>query len=268
MANPKSLEDIIKYPEINNGMVVLPTVKRETNKKVTQPRIEILNGRTYYRDSNGMIMDLDDKGNPVKAKYIGGTKSQTRDKFWEQAPIMRHAVDSIAGRYGLNPNLLRNRLSHEGFVDKNIKYNNYHVLNKDNENPRNSSNYEFLQNPNYRMDGFDSFGMDDVGTMLKEGKVNLINETWYDETGTNEHMRDTNSASGRNNLDNIGLQAATLRYFRDTAKQNYPNATDAELDAYANMYYNRGESGANKYIKRNGTKGYNIRKSLTNAKTK
>lgn len=244
----------------------------------------------YYKKLNytgGLaVQDYDENGNPIKINYIGsntkipkeGTpgreaivdkvNAEVRDKYWKQAPIMRHAVDSIANAYGINPSIIINRMNEEGYTDNAIKENNFSYLNsrkelKENPNSydaddfdriiRESSNYQKLNYANWN-GGFNEFGLDDVATMLQQGKVNLINEDWYDTENVNEHKRDVLTANGHRNSDNIGIMAATLKYLRNKAAKDFPNSSNSFLDNAAGIYFNRGETGGKEYIKRNKTK--------------
>ena len=192
--------------------------------------------------------------------YIGGTIEESRNKFWKEYPSVEHAVDSIANAYQINPDIIKYRLNHEGYVDSSITSNNinhtlkiYHPKNNDLKSNINTHS------------GFFSFGLDDVGTLIKEGKIKLINEKWYDGQNKNEKNRSVNSAVGETDLDNIGIMTATLKYYRDQAKKDYPKASNEDLDRYSVIYYNRGQQGAKKFINAGG-KGYNIRRTLEETK--
>lgn len=186
------------------------------------------------------VQDVDKNGNPIKHDYIGGTTKETREKYWKQAPIVRHAVDSIANEYGINPNILKERLSLEGFVDDNIRNNNNYI---------DASTYHALHRNSSSNEGFGLFGLDDVGTMIDQKKVKLINEKFYTIDNYNEKGRSVQSVTGHTPLDNIGIMAATLKYFRDEAKKDFPNASSKYLDKAASIYYNRGAAGGYKYLK-------------------
>lgn len=235
--------------------------------------LEYINGRWYYNgkprstknftliDSNGYrkslvedgslsVQDVDENGNPIKSQYIGGTKEEARDKYWEQAPIMRHAVDSIAGIYGINPTVLRNRLNREGFVDNSIKRQNKRLQTQGSS--RDQSNYRKLNKPLASLHtGTNEFGLDDVMTYIEQGNVVPTPETSYWDTNfTNEHNRVTHAVSGETNADNISLMGATLKYFRDKAAEDFPNASRITLDEAAGIYYNRGAAGGKAYLKK------------------
>ena len=209
----------------------------------------------YYKTPmpNGSlaVQDVDDNGNPIKRSYIGGTKQQTRDKFWKQSPIIRHAIDSIANEYKISPSILRARLNHEGFVDEAIKSNN-HIYNEDSSYIPNYSvpTYKMLNSFDGRYNGFNYFGLDDVADFIEEGKVKLKNENWFDNYNENEHGRIVHSANGEKVQDNIGIMAATLQYMQNQAKKDFPNASRRTLDEAVNVYFNKGITAGKKYIQK------------------
>lgn len=188
--------------------------------------------------------------------YIGGTAEQTRKKLWSVKPKIKAATDSIAKAYNISPELLRERLDVEGFTDLIIRGNNAAYLNPDTINDEFNRRKHFVGAPEdsilfnyrYQVPGMEGFGTDDTGTLIKEGKVKLINERWRDGSGINEKGRDVNPAEGLTNLDNIGITAATLKYFRDEAKKRNPKLTGKHLDEAAGIYYNRGITGGQKYL--------------------
>ena len=223
----------------------------------------------YYKgltsDGNLIVLDVNKNGKPNKHNYIGGTRKQTHEKYWNDNPIVRHATDSIANEYGLNPNVLRNRLNLEGFTDLAIIGNNNRALapsDMKNDYPK-TSDYNFL-NANSEdlgefvydngrianMNGFQAYGLDDVGTMIKEGKVKLINEKYRTGDAINEKGRIVHSVDGLTQKDNIGITAASLKYFRNKAAKDFPNSNNTFLDNAAGIYYNRGETGGKKYLKK------------------
>lgn len=184
--------------------------------------------------------------------YLGGATNEARRMFWKKFPKTAAATDSIAKAYGINPALLRDRLNHEGFTDEVIRTNNmtYSFPNVENA----FTDDKLLQE---ELSGYNYFGLDDVGTLIKEGKVKLINEQWKDGESTNERGRNVHPAYGITNLDNIGITAATLKYLRDEAKKKNPTFNNPALDRAASIYYNRGISGGQNYINNGGT-GYVI----------
>lgn len=230
------------------------------NGKPTNKTHIILDTDGYYKqvmpDGTLAVKDYDENGKPNKITYIGGTTKESRDKYWQQAPIARHAVDSIANSYGINPGILRTRLDVEGYTDRAIKFNNNYALsyNKDKHiaddglNLRKSSNYEGLLTADYN-DGFNYFGLDDIASLIDEGKVQPINEEWYPIENENEKGRIILSTNGYSNLDNIGLTAATLKYLRNEVAKDFPKANRTFLDEAAGIYYNRGVAGGRSYLK-------------------
>lgn len=190
--------------------------------------------------------------------YIGGKPDEARATFWEQEPVMQHAVDSIAKQYGINSDALKYRLNREGFVDSEINSRNNAL--KRNKNIERG--YDLLNGEIYNS-GAQYFGLDDVGSLITDKKVNLINENWYDEDFENEKCRHTHAVVGKTTADNIGISAATLKYFTDIAKQDNPNISDYDANRYGLAYYNRGVVGGRKWVK-SGAKGYNYKRSLEN----
>ena len=186
--------------------------------------------------------------------YIGGNQAQSRQAFYNSYPEVVRATDSVANAYKINPRLLRTRLADEGYVDAGIRYNNSSRNTLDRAAVLRGLLYQTPQ-------GYDPhiYGLDDGATMINNGQVKLINEKWDDADFTNENGRQTKMAVGVTPLDNIGIMAATLQTFRNQAKEDFPNATDDDLDVYANTYYNRGRVGGRSYIKRKGkTRKYSL----------
>ena len=196
-------------------------------------------------------------------RYIGGTRQETWNKLWNKRRRLSNAVDSIAGRYGIDSDVLKYRLNHEGFTDNLIQDNNdvYRA-------PyiyRYTSDEDLLNED--ALSGFNSFGLDDAADYIDSGKVKLINEQWNSGTGHNEKGRKTNSAEGLTTRDNIGIVAAHLKYFKDLAKTKHPNYSSDELNRASLIYYNRGETGGEKYINSssNNPNEYNYKRRLESA---
>lgn len=202
----------------------------------------------------------------IKPTYIGGTTDEARAEFWRQEPVMQHAVDSIANEYGINPEALKYRIDREGFTDNVIYQRNYAVKHPNQLDVNKYRGYKLLHSPEFRS-GVEHFGLDDVGTMIFNGDVKPINENWYDGEFTNEKGRTTKYAESDDAAGNIGLTAATLKYFNDKAKSDFPKASQQDLDRYGLAYYNRGASGGKKWVE-NGAKGYNFRRRLESRGTK
>lgn len=188
--------------------------------------------------------------------YIGGSTSEARDKYWQTDNEMRMLTDSVASQYQINPDLLRTRMDNEGYTDARIKEINKDV--KEGAN-RTLTGEALFHSTSLPYVAGEEFGLDDVGTYINEGTVNLINENWGDGQFLNEHGRWTNMAMGHNYSDNVGIMAATLKGLRELAKKDFPHASDADLDRYASAYYNRGIKGGREWVK-NGAKGYKLNK--------
>lgn len=200
--------------------------------------------------------------------YIGGkTRKETWDKYWDSDPVMKHATDSVAARYGISPKSLRNRLNNEGFTEAVIKHNNALIQN----NPTSlflDRGYSLLNAKN-AYNGFKHFGLDDMYDYINNGTVKLINENWNDEWNKNEQGRRVHSANGLTVADNIGITAAALKGFKNIASKDFPGTSDYDLDRYSNAYFNRGMGGGRSWVKR-GANGYEfkngglIRRRLSN----
>lgn len=242
-----------------------PKNKIKLIKKVYDQNGNLLNG-TRYRDSKTKIwyrvtddgqrvaLDLDREGNPIQTSYIGGTTNEARQKYWEQAPIMRHAVDSIGQVYGVPSDLIINRLNAEGFTDRAIRVNNaatqakytnfryhsnYDMLNDGEGDPRDDpEGYDYFAGPR---SGYRSYGLDSVGNLIQEGKVYPKQTNYTISSNMNESGMILDAAGGDTAKDNISLMAATLGYFRDLSAYRHPNNTEHQNNVNANMYYHRGQ---------------------------
>lgn len=203
---------------------------------------------------------LAERTRAIKPTYIGGKTDNARAEFWRQEPVMQHAVDSIANEYGINSDALKYRLDHEGFTDNAIKMRNYAVQNPNWADIEEYRGYSLL-NGNKLASGISLFGLDDVATMIDEGKVNPINESWRDGTAINEKGRETHYATSDTVKGNIGLAAATLKYFTDKARKDNPTVSQTDVNRYGLAYYNRGVDGGRKWVSTDG-KGYNYRRRL------
>lgn len=195
----------------------------------------------------------------VKRKsYIGGTPKQARQTYWDTDNEMYLLTDSVARSYNIAPELLRARMDAEGYTDARIK-----AINEDVKNNTNRAllGENLFRSPAMPYVAGEEFGLDDVATYINDGKVQLINENWGDGQFLNEKGRWTNMAMGHNYSDNIGIMAATLKGMRDQAKKDFPNASESDLDRYAQAYYNRGFTGGKKYAQNKG-KGYKVRRTL------
>lgn len=195
-------------------------------------------------------------------KYIGGNKNTSRDIFWKENPRVFYATDSIANRYGINPDLLRDRLDAEGFTDSAIKFNNElykEGYNKNTKTHLKPKDKDYILNDTH-FSGVGDFGLDDALTYLNNGTVKLINEGWYyDGPFENEKGRMTHPVNPVTGRAGIGIMAAHLKAFRDQAKEDFPKASDYDLDRYSGAYFNRGRKGGKRWVNA-GAKGYNYKR--------
>lgn len=164
---------------------------------------------------------------------------------------MKHATDSIAEIYGINPKLLRHRLNKEGFTDHAIRENNKSYK----KGNRSASNYDMLHKLN-QLDFSDEhtqdyYGLDDGFYYIERGEAVPTPETNYDDHYFhNSEGRRTHAVHGETTEDGISLMGATLKMFRNKAEKDWPNADRRFLDEAASIYYNRGAAGGKRYLKK------------------
>lgn len=214
----------------------------------------------YKAASDAKALQLQAETAAIPVGYNGGDTESVRRRYWQQEPVMRHAVDSIANRYGINPMVLVNRLENEGFVDHQVQDRNKLILAGQPQGI--ARGYEILHDSPGRGTAFKSFGLDDSATYIDNGFVNLINEQWAEEENENEQHRKVRTANGETIADNIGIQAAMLKAFRNQAMRDFPGLSSADYDRMAVIYYNRGQGGGRSFVRRGGKDNkYSIRKS-------
>ena len=179
-------------------------------------------------------------------KLVYGSNEATRARVKEKYPVINQVVDSVAKAYDLNPSVLNNRVDTEGIIDRIAQLNDEAVEGardfRHNWQTNNPRGYGFPTN------GFRWYGLDDVATLIEQGKVQPINEVWEDEWNENEKGRMVHSASGKTWVDNIGLMGATLKYFRSLVEKDFPGKDDKFYDEGALAYWNRGRTGGKKYM--------------------
>lgn len=192
---------------------------------------------------------LAQKTDSIPATMIGGPTAEARSKYWSQEPVMSHAVDSIAERYNIDPMSLRYRLDREGFTDIHIQKRNSIIK----ANKQVKRGYDLL---NDNAPPGEVLGLDDARDYIDSNKVRLMNEQWdIAPDFTNEKGRITHPVDPKTNSDAIGIVAAHLKYFKDSAKEDFPNSSEYDLNRYSNAYYNRGRGGGRRWV-RSGAKGY------------
>lgn len=219
-----------------------------------------------YANKNEAIRDnasylkakrLTEQTKRIPLEYIGGKPGEARSEFWRQEPVLQHAVDSIANKYGIDSNALKYRLDAEGYSDSFINYRNKQIKNG---NYNVNRGYDILNRP--YITSSSAIGLDDARDYIDSGKIKLINESWFDSDNfINEKGRVTHPVAPNTHADAIGIMAAHLKYFKDTAKSDYPTISENEANRYAQAYYNRGIEGGRKWVK-SGAKGYNYKRSL------
>lgn len=203
----------------------------------------LANVATRYADT--VKKAIDDGRKARMNSYIGGTKEESRAKFWEQDPEVSHAVDSVSKLNGINPAVLRRRLDEEGFTDAAIKARNDYALHGTLPKDRETGNIIIpwgrgLLNSSDLMDGYNHFGLDDGYDYIKNGMLVPRVKAWYDDYTTNESGRRVHFVTGSDVADNMSLTAGMLKGMRDKLHDDFPNLTDKELDDKVHIYYQYG----------------------------
>lgn len=190
-------------------------------------------------------------------KLVYGSDEATRQRIYNEFPTLVRATDSIAGEYGISPKLLRTRMAEEGFIDELGRDVESRIAAGDTLMSKNEYINAILNTEDFGVKenegtGFGYFGLDDSSTFIDEGKVKPIRERYNTKYNVNRLGREVETADGVTVLDNMGLMAATLKYLKGKAKEFYPDASENELEKYANTMYHRGVAGGSQYIKNRG----------------
>ena len=231
------------------GPTYNPETKRWTNYKgqdITGKSFKGKYGTTTYLNSGAVDLDASEasgKDNDhhwryasnAPRVYIGGTANETRQKYYEKDIELTNTIKQIAKQYGISPNVLASRIADEGPIDDNIRHYN------------NSNGYirrGDMVGP--------AWGLDDLGTMIYEGAIELRPELRkqinIDHEFENEHGRTTYSVDSKNFLDGVEITAVALKYFKDEMRKRYPKATEEQLEQYATAAFNNGLTGATNLI--------------------
>lgn len=194
----------------------------------------------YYKYSKGYTkLSQEEKEELIKSykkqlDYIGGDTEQSRTKLWNKLPKTKEFVDSIAVKYGISPELLTNRLNHEGFIDSAIRNYNKYSSKKEQKDFDNS-----LLDERGVYNGFKAFGLDNTGAYINEGKINLKDSIrYYLEDNLNEKKQPVLSADGIDVRSNIILQAATLEYMKKLMEER--GIPKDKLETWTNAAFNMG----------------------------
>lgn len=223
-----SIKVFSAVPMLNGKSPAEKIINGENANKVFKEQEE-------FKDRNNFNDDGSKKyQNGGKRRYIGGSKNEARQKYFDTDKEFTDSVKVIAKRYNINPNLLASRMAKEGPIDKAINY-------------YNDTNGKFDRREVHGSD----WGLDDAGNNLNEGIITLKEPylSYYDEEFFNEKGREVNSVYSPNWNFGISATAAELEYRRNEMKKRFPNLSDEQLDAAASAAFNRGIYGATKYIK-------------------
>lgn len=198
----------------------------------------------YNKKEDGGPLEGENSSTNNKAKnkrtYIGGTKSETRKKYFNLDKELTQVVTNLATSYGISPALVIDRLAHEGIIDRLINDHNFHVLHGNKEKPYSVFSDNIFNSP------YSFFGLDYIfdtytkGTTKTKRPINFRRMPIHNESGERVNSGDTN-----NIYDTLELFTAELASRREQVKKQYPNLTDAELDSATAARYN----ASNKYFK-------------------
>lgn len=185
-----------------------------------------------------------------KYGYIGGGTREARQKYFDIDKELTDSVKSISNRYGIRPEVVASRLAEEGPIDHSIRrYNGVGEYKSQAEDIKG-----FLLSKGTPMEG-PLWGLDDIYTDMLKGNIQFTTQTPYDYDDIdfiNEKGRRTHSILSKQWWLGIEGNAAELKYHRDKFKQQFPNISDADLDAAAAMSFNMGTTGAKNFYKENG----------------
>ena len=237
------------------GPTYNPETKRWTNYKgqdITGKSFKGKYGTTTYLNSGAVDLDaseISEKDNDhhwryasnAPRVYIGGTTNEARQKYYEKDIELTNTIKQMAKQYGISPEILASRIADEGPIDDNIRHYN------------NSNGYirrGDMVGP--------AWGLDDLGTMIYEGAIELRPELRkqinIDHEFENEHGRTTYSVDSKNFLDGVEITAAALQYFKNEMRKRYPKATEEQLEQYATAAFNNGLTGATNLINKDRLK--------------
>lgn len=223
-----SIKVFSAVPMLNGKSPAEKVINGENANKVFKEQEEFKDRNNYNDDGSKKYLDGGEK------RYIGGDTNEARQKYFDTDKEFTDSVKVIAKRYNINPNLLASRMAKEGPIDKAINY-------------YNDTNGKFDRREVHGS----NWGLDDTGDNLNKGIITLKEPylTYYDEEFFNEKKRKVNSVYSPDWNFGISATAAELKYRRDEMKKRFPNLSDEQLDAAASAAFNRGMSGATKYIK-------------------
>lgn len=168
-----------------------------------------------------------------KKDYIGGkTPALTRAKAAKLIPGFLDSIQATAKRHDINPALLYNRISKEGYLDGLAR--DYNWANVDEQK-------NYWQNiADQSVDGFMDFGLDDAGSLLKEGKIRLTKPvSWEELHADNEKGRSVISVLTPTLWDILEIKAGEVERRKGIMKKR--GYKDEDLDTWTNAAYNLGE---------------------------
>ena len=229
----------------NTSRVVLNEISNKNTKVYKNPDGKL--ATIYYGDMDDFYKQVygykqvsdKEKQDLIKSHrrqldYVGGDTKQSRENMWSRLPKTKEFVDSIAVKYGISPELLTNRLSHEGFID--LAQTNYNYTSSSKEQKDFDKN---LLNERNVYNGFHDFGLDYTGEYLNKGLLNLRDSVdYWTMDAENEDGIQVLAADAEDVRGNIILQAATLEYMKKLMEKR--GIPQDKLETWTNAAYNMG----------------------------
>lgn len=172
--------------------------------------------------------------------YIGGTEEEVAVKILNKLPKLQNLVDSLSNVYGVDNNILYERLAQEGLLSRYA--NIYNVLPA--KRQRDGTIEKELFSPN-GVNAFYDLGLDTAGEHLEKGHYNMRwtnPELGYDTIEIeNEKGELQTSVEVPNIQSGIEILAAHAEYLQNKAKRKKPTSTKTHINNTVNTMYNIGE---------------------------
>ena len=190
--------------------------------------------------------------------YIGGYGNEPRIEYLNRHKDLVYEINKIAKRYGINPNIVINRMAKEGFIDDMIRKNNDAYANDGMIDPG-LMLYELNIKPtDINASSYNAFGLDSTMGDYLDGKIRVDVDDTNEFNSSMSPIGDRRNESGLEVHDYmiptknaIHLYSADLLSRRKAMKDAYPDFNDDELDAATNAAFNRGVEGAKRFINNN-----------------
>lgn len=226
------------YNETIDNYGVQKLIAKDKNGKYygLNPKYE----KYLNRDGLKLVTKEELKQKRKDIDYIGGTEEEVAVKMLNKLPKLQNLVDSLSNVYGVDNNVLYERLAQEGLLSRYA--NIYNVLPA--KRQKDGSIEKELFSPG-GVDAFHDLGLDTAGEHLEKGHYNMrwINpELGYGTVEIkNEKGKLQTSVEVPNIQSGIEILAAHAEYLQNKAKRKKPTSTKAHINNTVNTMYNIGE---------------------------